>query len=197
MTPGSDPPVALGGSAAVPGFGAYDNDPRLPNTPEMPHSVANSAFSAARPASGYSRAQADLVAALTGTGPIPPGFDAVRVDAARQALLRKRAGEVAKQWPLLRASMRDGFEPEFASWAKNRPTVGSFRDGWDFAAELADRSALPGRALAELTERQLVWRYDGTGAPARRRLPRLAVLGGRVMIQIGGRVRMPGRRPVR
>ncbi|MEU8609172.1 hypothetical protein AB0C29_14320, partial [Actinoplanes sp. NPDC048791] len=43
--------------------------------------------------------QAELVAALTGGAAVPPGFDARLVEAARVALLRKRAGEVARQWP--------------------------------------------------------------------------------------------------
>ncbi|MEU8189675.1 hypothetical protein AB0C00_20620, partial [Micromonospora carbonacea] len=43
--------------------------------------------------------QAELVAALVAGGPLPPGFVPAPVDAARRALLRKRAGDVARHWP--------------------------------------------------------------------------------------------------
>ena len=50
-----------------------------------------------------------LVAALTAGAPVPPGFDARLVEAARVALLRKRAGEVARQWPQLAAALGAGW----------------------------------------------------------------------------------------
>ncbi|MFC5945892.1 hypothetical protein ACFPZ4_31085, partial [Micromonospora harpali] len=42
--------------------------------------------------------QAELVAALVAGGPLPAGFAPTPVDAARRALLRKRAGDVARHW---------------------------------------------------------------------------------------------------
>src|SRR2546430_544004 len=58
---------------------------------------------AARPATLVEQ-QTALVAALVAAGPDPAGFDPARLNAARQALLRKRAGEVATPWPRLALS---------------------------------------------------------------------------------------------
>ncbi|GIF77542.1 hypothetical protein [Asanoa siamensis] len=109
--------------------------------------------------------QAALVRALTSGAPVPPGFDARLVGVARQALLRKRAGEVARAWPMLAASYGEDWRSEFAAWAAARPTNGSLRDGWDLARSAAPRS---GAAAAELAAREATWRYDGQGAPVPR-----------------------------
>lgn len=116
--------------------------------------------------------QAALVEALTSGRPVPEGFDAFKFEAARRALLRKRAGEVAKQWPLLAASLGRRWPTEFAGWAAEKPTQGSLRDGWDFARELARSGVLPELAATELTERESAWRYDGRSAPRPRAFPR-------------------------
>jgi hypothetical protein len=134
--------------------------------------------------------QADLVAALTAGKRVPPGFDGFRVEAARVALLRKRAGEVSRQWPLLAAGFGDRWKREFATWAAARPTRGSLRDGWDFARELAGRGDLPALAGGELAEREALWRYDGSSAPRPRRGPAVRAAGGAVVVQIFGRVRV-------
>jgi hypothetical protein len=109
--------------------------------------------------------QAALVAALVAGGPVPPGFDPRLVEVARVALLRKRAGEVARHWPLLAASLGPRWVPEFAAWAAGRPSNGSLRDGWDFARS---RATLAGVAADELREREAAWAYDGGSAPRRR-----------------------------
>ena len=49
--------------------------------------------------------QAALVRALVGGGPVPGGFDAGRVAATSAALVRKRAREVARAWPVLAAEL--------------------------------------------------------------------------------------------
>ncbi|GAA1859475.1 hypothetical protein [Asanoa iriomotensis] len=116
--------------------------------------------------------QAALVATLTSGAPVPPGFDPRLVGVARQALLRKRAGEVARTWPMLSASFGESWRETFAAWAAQRPTNGSLRDGWD----LARSSPLSGAAAAELAGREAAFRYDGHGAPVPRRRP----LSGRV-----------------
>ena len=134
--------------------------------------------------------QAELVEALTAGRPVPEGFDGVRVEAARTALVRKRAGEVARQWPLLAAGLGDGWTREFAEWARTRPTQGSLRDGWDLARTLNGRGALPAMAGEELAAREATWRYDGTSPPRPRRGPAIRWAGGSVAMQIGGRVRM-------
>jgi hypothetical protein len=134
--------------------------------------------------------QAELVAALTAGSPVPEGFDARGVEAARVALLRKRAGEVARQWPLLAAAIGAGWTRDFARWAARRPTQGSLRDGWDFARDLAARAALPATAGEELAAREATWRYDGTSVPLIRRGPTVRRAAGSAVVQIGGRVRV-------
>ena len=111
------------------------------------------------------RRQADLVAALTSGAPVPPGFDAHLVGVARTALLRKRAGEVARAWPMLAASLGSEWQATFAAWAATRPTNGSFRDGFDLARSLRP---LTGEAARELAEREAAWHYDGESPPTRR-----------------------------
>jgi hypothetical protein len=102
-----------------------------------------------------SAAQEALVKALVGGGPLPEGFDAARVDAARRALLRKRAGEVAKAWPLLAAALGpDAFPTRFTAWADGRPSEGSSADGLAFAQHLRATGALPPLAERELTTRE-------------------------------------------
>jgi hypothetical protein len=79
--------------------------------------------------------QAALVAALVAGGELPAGFDLTLVAAARRALLVKRAGEVAKAWPLLAASLGADWPECFIEWAESRPPRGPRRDGRDFARE--------------------------------------------------------------
>lgn len=133
--------------------------------------------------------QAALVEALTCGGGVPEGFDASRVEAARVALVRKRAGEVARQWPMLAAGLGSGWTRTFAGWAAARPTQGSLRDGWDLARDLVRGGALPELAAAELAEREAAWHYDGAAAPRRRRGPAVRRVGGAVVLQLGGRLR--------
>jgi hypothetical protein len=130
--------------------------------------------------------QAELVEALTSGTPVPQGIDGFRFEAARVALLRKRAGEVSRQWPMLAASFGAGWKRAFADWAAARPTRGSLRDGWDMARELR----LSGAAAEELAEREATMRYDGASAPQPRRSPAVRSAGGAVVLQFAGRVRL-------
>ncbi|WP_436970748.1 hypothetical protein [Micromonospora rifamycinica] len=139
---------------------------------------------------GLADRQAALVAALVAGAPVPAGFATDRVDAARSALLRKRAGEVARHWPLLAAGLGDAWWVTFHDWAAGRPTAGSLRDGWDLARELRDRAALPPLGAEELVVREAVHRYDGRHPPRHRRLPAFASAGGAVALQLAGRVRL-------
>jgi hypothetical protein len=139
---------------------------------------------------GLATRQAGLVAALTSGKPVPPGFDLFKVDAARVALLRKRAGEVARQWPMLAAGSGDRWMREFADWAATRPTQGSLRDGWDLARDLRARGALPASAGEELAEREARWIYDGASAPRQRRGPAVRSASGTVVVQFAGHVRV-------
>ncbi|WP_431937205.1 hypothetical protein [Micromonospora sp. RP3T] len=134
--------------------------------------------------------QAELVATLVAGGPLPPGFAAAPVEAARRALLRKRAGDVARHWPLLAAGLGADWPAVFVDWAAGRPTNGSLRDGWDLARALRDRGTLPPLGADELAGREAANRYDGRGTPRRRRLPALARTGGAVVVQFAGRVRL-------
>ena len=131
--------------------------------------------------------QAELVATLTSGAPVPPGFDERLVRTARVALLRKRAGEVARHWPAMAAAFGAEWPREFARWAARRPTQGSLRDGWDLARDLG--VSLPAAAAEELAAREAAWRYDGVSAPRARRMPALRRAAGFVVVQIAGRVR--------
>jgi hypothetical protein len=112
--------------------------------------------------------QAELVAALVAGGPLPPGFDPARVGAAREALLRKRSGEVAAAWPVLAASLGPQWTVVFRDWARDRAPNGALRDGWDLARQLAAQARLPEPAVVELRDREARWRYDGISAPRHR-----------------------------
>ena len=78
--------------------------------------------------SSLAERQTALVRALTAGQPVPPGFDGTRVEAARVALLRKRAGEVARQWPMLATTLGPRWLPGFTDCAAARPTQGVLRD---------------------------------------------------------------------
>lgn len=129
--------------------------------------------------------QAAVVAALVAGAPAPPGFDTHRVRATAAALLRKRTGEVAAAWPALAASLGTDWSASFGAWAAGRPPAGALRDGWDFARSLP---RLPVLGAQELAVRELTWRYDGAGAPRRRRGPALRRAAGAVFVQVAGRV---------
>ncbi|MEV4847400.1 hypothetical protein AB0K20_29805 [Micromonospora matsumotoense] len=148
------------------------------------------------PPTGLAARQAALVATLVAGAPVPAGFVTDRVDAARAALLRKRAGEVARHWPLLAAGLGDAWWGTFRDWAAGRPTAGSLRDGWDLARELRDRGVLPPLGAEELVVREAAHHYDGEQPPRHRRLPAFARTGGAVALQFAGRVRLlrPARR---
>jgi hypothetical protein len=96
--------------------------------------------------------QAALVAALVAGEPLPDGFDTERVRVAREALLRKRSGEVAAAWPILAANCPQ-WTVEFREWARGRPTEGSYRDGLAFARYLDEAGRLPEAARDELDSR--------------------------------------------
>ncbi|MFC5927804.1 hypothetical protein [Micromonospora vulcania] len=146
---------------------------------------------------GLAERQAMLVAALVAGGPPPPGFAPAPLAATRAALLRKRAGEVARHWPLLAAGLGTDWTATFAGWAGGRPPSGSLRDGWDLARVLRERGALPPAGAEELAAREASLRYDGRQAPRPRRLPAVGRAGGAVAVQIAGRVRLlrPAPRP--
>lgn len=138
---------------------------------------------------GLAARQAALVAALVATGKLPDGIDEARLAIVRQALLRKRAGEVATTWPLLAASMGPAWIPSFAQWAAGRPPQGSLRDGWDLARDLAAAGELAPLGRDELAARDVIWRYNGRRAPHRRWLPALRQVPGGMIVGLAGRAR--------
>jgi hypothetical protein len=137
--------------------------------------------------SGLARRQAELVDALVAGGEVPAGFDGRRIDSTRRALLRKRAGEAAKVWPLLAAAAGPGWAATFRTHLDGRPPGGALRDGWDLARVLDRLGGLAGAAAAELAERETTWRYDGVSAPRRRRLPAARWAAGALFVQVAGR----------
>lgn len=138
--------------------------------------------------SELARKQADLVAAVTGTGPPPKGFDALRLDAARVALLRKRSRAVAAHWPGVAGDLGADLPALFASWAATRPTQGSQVDGHAFAR--AHRSRLGPTGLAELASAEAVWDFS-TSPPTPRRGLVIRRVGGRLYVGLGGILHWP------
>ncbi|TCB98084.1 hypothetical protein E0H26_10925 [Micromonospora zingiberis] len=151
------------------------------NTADVPHRSSADSLAAR---------QAELVAALVAGGPPPPGFAPAPLAAARAALLRKRAGEVARYWPLLAAGLGPNWPATFLDWATDRPTLGGLRDGWELARVLRARHALPALGADELAVREAAFRYDGHQPPRRRRLPAVGRAGTAVALQLAGRVRL-------
>jgi len=133
--------------------------------------------------------QAALVDALVAGGPVPAGFDAVRLAVTRRALVRKRAGAAAAQWPLLAASLGPDWPAVFAASVAGRPPTTAFDDGWELARALHGRGELGDGAAVELAEREVMLRRTGAGGHARRRLPAVRRAGRRVVVQLAGRVR--------
>jgi hypothetical protein len=136
-------------------------------------------------------AQRRLVECLVTGGPVPAGFDSVRVAVAARALLNKRAGEVARVWPRLAASHGPDWPGVFRRWAEGRPPRGPWRDGWDLARAVRDR--LDPAAVLELAEREARWSYDGATEPRRRSLGVRRIPRGVVVQAFGRLVTLGGR----
>ncbi|MBF6168812.1 hypothetical protein IU486_29325 [Streptomyces gardneri] len=78
--------------------------------------------------------QAALVRALVTGAPVPAGFDGDAVGAAADALLFKRAGEVARRFPLLVYACDGDFTARFTAWAREHPKTTTLADAAAFAA---------------------------------------------------------------
>ncbi|MGY2126293.1 hypothetical protein ACW9HJ_33020 [Nocardia gipuzkoensis] len=90
--------------------------------------------------------QAALVRALVAGAAVPAGFDADAVGAAANALLFKRAGEVAGRFPLLVHACDGDFTSTFTTWARKNPKTTTSADAAAFAAATGiDWSAAPRR----------------------------------------------------
>ena len=87
--------------------------------------------------------QAALVRALVAGGPPPDGFDAERLATASRALLRKRAQDVGRRYPMLREGCGDRFLELFGEWARDRPKTSTDADARAFAAYLEATGVRP------------------------------------------------------
>jgi len=98
--------------------------------------------------------QADLAKALTGAASPPTGFDVACVEAAAEALARKRCCSAANAWPILARVLSDRFQACFAGYAAvtSLPDDGGpLADGRAFARFLEAAGTLPEEARLELT----------------------------------------------
>src|SRR5688572_11445791 len=98
-------------------------------------------------------AQAALARALAQGAPVPPGFDAERVEQAARDLLAKRRRWVERTWPRLAAALRDTFRGRFEAWARENPLAleaSPLADGRRFADVLLAAGDFPEQARAEL-----------------------------------------------
>lgn len=71
--------------------------------------------------SHFAHRQADVAAALTRSGPVPPGFQADAIHAAARGLVAKRAGELAADLPVLAADLGTQWLPTVARWSRLHP----------------------------------------------------------------------------
>jgi hypothetical protein len=117
--------------------------------------------------------QADLVAALTGRGEGPAGFDSERLRVVASALTTKRLRAVGRAWPDLATELGDRFAEVFRRYAQTHPLPhlgGPLADGRAFARFLAANHELPdaGRSQALAVDLHYAGRADGL---VRRRWP--------------------------
>lgn len=97
--------------------------------------------------------QAALVRALVAGEPVPPGFDVCAVRAAADAVLRKRAREVAARYPGLEHAAGPDFTARYVAWARTRPKRGTAADARGFARDAGIRWGGRGPGwVARLTE---------------------------------------------
>lgn len=119
------------------------------------------------------RSQAMLVRALVAGDPVPPDFEAARVNVAAEALAHKRNRGVQRAWPVLTAVLGDDFEPRFAAYCRDHPLPrqgGPLADGHAFACHLTRRGQFPPAARLELMGVQLRFRETASGLVSRRGL---------------------------
>jgi hypothetical protein len=134
------------------------------------------------------RRQTELVAALTGGGRVPNGFDPTRVRALAAALQEKRARELARAWPRLARALGDAWASAIASHMCELPAPplsGPLGDGRALARSLAARGRLPWEGRLELLANEVRWRWGpdgnrsprrfGAGAATQRHPPRLCL----------------------
>lgn len=119
------------------------------------------------------RAQAELLHALVAGGPVPEGFDPVRVRVQAAVLVAKRRSVVARLFPDLAITLGDQYAARFGEYARARPKPGGARaDGLAFARYLDERGLLPDHLRGLLTPPSLAWSYALAARLRRRRARR-------------------------
>ncbi|MGW0183516.1 hypothetical protein [Nocardia sp. NPDC003345] len=93
--------------------------------------------------------QAALVRALVTGATVPPGFDVCAVRAAADAVLHKRAREVAARYPGLEHAAGPDFTERYVAWARTRPKRGTAADARRFARDTGIRWGGRGPEWAE------------------------------------------------
>jgi hypothetical protein len=117
--------------------------------------------------------QAELLRALVDREPTPLEFDSSRLQAAADALSRKRCKEAANAWPALAHWLGKDFARRFASYARTSPLPsegGPLADGWAFLDSLQRTERLPDRVRQERFAVGLRYVWHGRGLHARRGL---------------------------
>ena len=118
------------------------------------------------------RRQAELVSALLGDQPPPPGFDAARVRTAAAGLRAKRAHAIAKAWPRLARALGPDLGAEVERHLRrlpSSPASGPLGDGRALARTLAAGGRLPWDGRLELMAAELRYRWPGDGRRLLRR----------------------------
>jgi hypothetical protein len=142
-------------------------------------------------------AQAALVRALAQGAPIPPGFDAARIQETAEALLSKRRRWVERSWPRLVAALGESFRSRFEAWARENPMeleASALADGRRFADALLAAREFPDRAREELLTFEVRFRLSEHGLVARRGLTFKAMRTGAATLLAA---RLPGGRVLR
>lgn len=116
-------------------------------------------------------AQLELVRALVERKRAPDGFNNSRIQAAADALLRKRARAVAHAWPQLVRSLGATFDDRFTLYAQSRAPAQAdepLADGRAFARALERAGALADEAKLETLAFDIRYRAKDEKAIARR-----------------------------
>jgi len=103
--------------------------------------------------------QAELLNALLGNGPVPPGFDEQRLDVERRALLSKRRGIVRMLGPDVADELGDRFRLLFDAYAVEHPRRAGSRARED-AAAFAEWCRHTGELSAKRKARWKFWQSN-------------------------------------
>src|SRR5262245_3554804 len=121
----------------------------------------------------FAEQQANLLAALSGTAPVPAGFDPTRIHAAASALASKRARAVAQAWPSVWRMLGADYGARFAAYAAHTPLArfgGPLADGRRFVQHLTTQMSLTDETKLQALAIDARYRLSPTGL-APRRLP--------------------------